>query len=94
MISDPSPAPTTEVVATAALPDSGPASAASARDVAAEVVREGVRRLERAGFQPVEAGNVVALGLGLRPVPGGWTASQIQHLLFVRAIVRDGILRA
>lgn len=55
-------------------------------------LRDSVRLLARHGFSPVEAGNLAALLVGLWPAPGGWTVTQIEHLRFLRGIVRDGRL--
>ena len=46
--------------------------------------------LQIGGWSEVEAGNLVALLLGIRPVHGGWRASEIEHLRFLRALVETG----
>jgi hypothetical protein len=45
------------------------------------------RLLAAGGFQPAEAGNLTAYLYGLKPVEGGWTADEIERLLFVRYLV-------
>jgi hypothetical protein len=52
-----------------------------------------VRRLLVRGLAPAEAGNLAALMVGLRPATTSWTVAQIEHLRFLRAIVRDGLLQ-
>ena len=56
--------------------------------------RELVRRLELSGLASLEAGNVVAYLLGLRPVASGWRVTEIDHLRFLRALVADGRLES
>jgi hypothetical protein len=46
--------------------------------------------LQIGGWSEGEAGNLVALLLGIRPVHGGWRASEIEHLRFLRALVETG----
>jgi hypothetical protein len=46
--------------------------------------------LQIGGWSEVEAGNLVALLLGIRPVHGGWRASEIEHLRFLKALVETG----
>jgi hypothetical protein len=46
--------------------------------------------LEAGGWTEREAGNIVALLHGIKPLPDGWTFREIEHLRFLRAIVRDG----
>lgn len=46
--------------------------------------------LETGGWTACEAGNLVAFALGIRPVRSGWTVREIEHLRFLRAIVRSG----
>ena len=60
-----------------------------ARDAVA-TTRELIRRLEFGGWAPAEAGNLVALLHGLRPVAGGWSLHEIEHLRFLRALVESG----
>jgi hypothetical protein len=48
------------------------------------------RRLRLAGLSPREAGSLVGHLRGLSPVPGGWTIEEVEHLLFVRELVRLG----
>ena len=46
--------------------------------------------LQIGGWSEIEAGNLVALQFGIRPVHGGWRASEIEHLRFLRALVETG----
>lgn len=48
------------------------------------------RRLRMGGLTPSEAGNLTARVKGLRAVPGGWSVEEIERLLFVRELVRQG----
>ena len=48
------------------------------------------RRLRMGGLTTSEAGNLTARVKGLRAVPGGWTVEEIERLLFVRELVRQG----
>jgi hypothetical protein len=50
------------------------------------------RRLRFAGLSAREAGSLVGHLRGLSPVPGGWTIEEVEHLLFVRELVRLGRL--
>lgn len=47
-------------------------------------------RLQSGGWSPVEAGNLAAIALGLRPARSGWTGSQLDHLRFLRSLVNAG----
>jgi hypothetical protein len=47
-------------------------------------------RLEHDGWSEREASNLVALASGLRPVSTGWTVREIEHLRFLRAVVKSG----
>jgi len=55
-------------------------------------VRETVRRLERRGLDASAARNLAALAFGVWPARTSWTVAQIEHLRFLRAIVRGGAL--
>jgi hypothetical protein len=48
--------------------------------------------LEGDGWSPREAGNLVALLHGIRPSRSGWSVREIEHLRFLRAMVRAGRL--
>jgi hypothetical protein len=50
------------------------------------------RRLRMGGLTMSEAGNLTAHVKGLHAVPGGWTVEEIERLLFVREMVRQGRL--
>jgi hypothetical protein len=51
-----------------------------------------VRFLQRSGFSPNEAVNLTARVAGLPTVRGGWSPRQVEHLIFLRAIVGSGRL--
>jgi hypothetical protein len=48
------------------------------------------RRLRMGGLTVREAGNLTARVKGLKSVPGGWQVEEIERLLFVRELVRQG----
>ena len=48
------------------------------------------RRLRMGGLTTTEAGNLTAHVKGLHAVPGGWSVEEIEGLLFVRELVRQG----
>jgi hypothetical protein len=50
------------------------------------------RRLTVGGWDPREAGNLIAHLAGLRPARFGWTVREIDHLIFLRRMVEDGRL--
>ena len=50
------------------------------------------RRLTIGGWSAREAGNLVARLEGLRSARQGWTVSEIDHILFLRAMVESGRL--
>lgn len=58
--------------------------------IAATGARTMVWHLEAGGCTRREAGNLVALLHGLRPVPAGWSIREIEHLRFLRAMVSTG----
>ena len=62
------------------------------RSVAA--ARTTYRQLGSIGMRPAEAGNLTAFLLGLTPVEGGWTISEVERLLFVRYLADRGLLRS
>jgi hypothetical protein len=49
-----------------------------------------VWHLEAGGWTEREAGNLVALALGLKPARSGWTVREIEHLRFLHAMVKTG----
>ncbi|MEO7664780.1 MAG: hypothetical protein ABIV26_06600 [Candidatus Limnocylindrales bacterium] len=53
--------------------------------------RDLVRMLERGGWERTQAGNLVGLLHGFRPVRAGWTVHEIEHLRFLRARVKSGL---
>lgn len=72
--------------AIAAIADAG----AATRQYAVTDARHLLFSLQIGGWSEVEAGNLVALLLGIRPVQGGWRASEIEHLRFLKALVETG----
>lgn len=48
--------------------------------------------LQGHGWTEREAGNLVALLHGLRPARNGWSAHEIEHLQYIRTLVRSGRL--
>jgi hypothetical protein len=62
----------------------------STRQDAVTDARHLVFSLQIGGWSEIEAGNLVALLLGIRPVHGGWRASEIEHLRFLKALVEAG----
>jgi hypothetical protein len=46
--------------------------------------------LEVDGWSEREAGNLVAVPNGLQPSRSGWSDREIEHLRWVRALVRSG----
>ena len=63
-----------------------------------ETVRRGpplgqlVRHLQVHGFTSSEAANLTARYVGLGTTRSGWTIRQVEHLVFIRAIVASGRL--
>ena len=47
-------------------------------------------RLQSGGWSSVEAGNLAAIALGLRPARTGWTGSELDHLRFLKSLVSTG----
>jgi hypothetical protein len=47
-------------------------------------------RFEASGWTELQAGNLVALAHGLRPASAGWKVREIEHLRFLRSLVRAG----
>jgi hypothetical protein len=47
-------------------------------------------RLQSGGWSSVEAGNLAAIALGLRPARNGWTGSELDHLRFLKSLVNTG----
>jgi hypothetical protein len=74
--------------AVAAVADADASTATS--QYAVTDARHLVFSLQIGGWSEVEAGNIVALLLGIRPVHGGWRASEIEHLRFLKALVETG----
>jgi hypothetical protein len=58
------------------------------------VVALTIGQLQRRGLTSVEAANLTARLAGLPGVRGGWSPRQLEHLLFLRAIVASGRLAA
>jgi hypothetical protein len=76
-------------MATSTSATSPPASAPATADDPS-TARTLIWRLQAAGWTALEAGNLVALALGLRPVSAGWSVREIEHLRFMRSLVRAG----
>ncbi|HEX5591431.1 MAG TPA: hypothetical protein VFX65_14155 [Candidatus Limnocylindrales bacterium] len=76
-------------VAAVAAVAADPARGVGPLDVDA-TTRSLVRSLERWGMGGAEAGNLVGLLHGLRPVRGGWSIHEIEHLRFLRALADGG----
>jgi hypothetical protein len=56
----------------------------------APTARSLVWSLQVEGWTEFEAGNLVALLHGLRPSPSGWSVREIEHLQWLRALVKSG----
>jgi hypothetical protein len=78
-----------DVVTAPAVAALGDASAATPQYAVTDA-RHLVFSLQIGGWSEVEAGNLVGLLLGIRPVHGGWRASEIEHLRFLKALVETG----
>jgi hypothetical protein len=61
-----------------------PLTAPTPQATAVELTRSLLYR----GFGTAEAGNIVGLAFGLRPIRGGWSGREIDHLRFVREVAR------
>jgi len=76
--------------------------ATAAADVAAEATaavatdpgttRALIWRLQSGGWTFLEAGNLAAIAMGLRPARTGWTGPELDHLRFLRSLVSTGRL--
>jgi hypothetical protein len=55
-------------------------------------VAAAVRSLQISGFTAGEATNLTARLAGLPVVRSGWSVRQVEHLIFLRAIVANGRL--
>jgi len=49
-----------------------------------------LRHLEAGGWTECEASNLIALSNGLRPKADGWSIREIEHLKFLKAMVKKG----
>jgi hypothetical protein len=47
-------------------------------------------RLQSGGWTDIEAGNLAAIALGLKPARTGWTGAELDHLRFLRTLVNAG----
>lgn len=69
-------------------------TAASAADAAVAAAPGATRaliwRLQSGGWSSVEAGNLAAIALGLRPARTGWTGAELDHLRFLKSLVTAG----
>ncbi len=68
----------------------GAGAASTAHEARAAAPAAIYRELRVAGFSAPEAGNLTAYLVGIRPVAGGWSLSEIEHLLFLRDRVERG----
>jgi hypothetical protein len=59
-------------------------------EAASAGARNLVWSLEGEGWSAREAGNLVALLHGIRPSRSGWSVREIEHLRFLRTMVRAG----
>lgn len=68
-----------------------PASAAASTvAIDAGPTRALIWRLQSGGWTVVEAGNLAAIALGLRPARTGWTGAELDHLRFLKSLVSTG----
>jgi hypothetical protein len=73
------------------------ARAAAATSVAAAAAaaepgttRALIWRLQSGGWSSIEAGNLAAIALGLRPARSGWTGPELDRLRFLKSLVIAG----
>jgi hypothetical protein len=79
-------------IANAALA-AAPAAAPTRVDVATAepgTTRALIWRLQSGGWTQLEAGNLAAIALGLRPARTGWTGAELDHLRFLKSLVTTG----
>lgn len=67
-------------------------TSAAAPAAAAEpgMTRALIWRLQSGGWSSIEAGNLAAIALGLRPARTGWTGTELDRLRFLRTLVTAG----
>lgn len=92
LLNGPAAATTATTIGARGGPPAGAAGRAMSTGPSSRSVGETVRILERRGLDASEAGNLAALAFGVWPARTGWTVAQIEHLRFLRAIVRGGAL--
>ena len=78
--------------ATRAALEQGANGADAAAATAPGPTRDLIWRLQSGGWSPVQAGNLAAIALGLRPARTGWTGPELDHLRFLRTLVTTGRL--
>jgi hypothetical protein len=68
------------------------AAAAATAAVTAEpgTTRALIWRLQSGGWTDIEAGNLAAIALGLKPSRTGWTGPELDHLRFIKSLVMTG----
>lgn len=68
------------------------ATSAAAAAAASEpgTTRALIWRLQSGGWSSIEAGNLAAIALGLRPARTGWTGSELDRLRFLKSLVTAG----
>jgi hypothetical protein len=74
--------------ATAAADAAAAVSAAVAADPG--TTRALIWRLQSGGWTVVEAGNLAAIALGLKPARTGWTGPELDHLRFIKTLLNTG----
>lgn len=74
--------------ATAAADAAAAATAAVATDPG--TTRALIWRLQSGGWTFLEAGNLAAIALGLKPARTGWTGPELDHLRFIKSLVTTG----
>jgi hypothetical protein len=65
-------------------------AAASAVAIDAGPTRALIWRLQSGGWTSVQAGNLAAISMGLRPARNGWTGAELDHLRFLKSLVSTG----
>ena len=68
------------------------AETAAAASAGPGTTRELIWRLQSGGWTQLEAGNLAAIALGVRPARTGWTGAELDHLRFLKSLVSAGRL--
>ena len=77
---------------TAATAGPSVAETAAAASAGAGTTRELIWCLQSGGWTQLEAGNLAAIALGVRPARTGWTGAELDHLRFLKSLVSAGRL--